>query len=50
MNLPSKLLLSALLLAVAGVTSAINIVQNPGFQQGAVGWDYGHYSIVNSPL
>lgn len=50
MKLHSKLLLSALLLAGSGATSAINIVQNPGFEQGTIGWDYAHFSLLNSPL
>ena len=50
MRTPSTLLMSAVLLFGAGAASATNLIQNPGFEQGALGWEYEHFAFFNSPL
>ena len=50
MSIASKILMCAALLGGAGAASATNIVQNPGFEQGVVGWNSRHFTFYNSPL
>jgi hypothetical protein len=50
MGIRAKLLFSALLCAFAGNAAAINIVQNPGFEQATDSWDYAHFALGPSPL
>lgn len=46
----SKYLLSALLALGAWPAGATNIIQNPGFEQGALGWTYNNFVFVSNPL
>lgn len=50
MNIPASLLMSAALACCALPAAAINIVQNPGFEQATTGWDYEHFALGPSPL
>lgn len=42
--------LSALLALGSLPAGATNIVQNPGFEQGALGWSYSDFIFVSNPL
>lgn len=52
MNILSRLLSLVLLSLSAGMATAIpiNLVQNPGFEQGAAGWNADHFQFVKDPL
>jgi len=50
MSIASKILMCAALLGGAGVATATNIVQNPGFEQGVLGWEYKQFDFYSSPL
>lgn len=47
---PSRLLLCAALASVPASACATNIVLNPGFEQGGLGWDSAHYLFLTKPL
>ena len=50
MIIPSRTFLCAVLALAACPAAATNIVQNPGFEQGSLGWDSSHFSFVSNPL
>lgn len=50
MSIASKILMCAALLGGAGAATATNIVQNPGFEQGVLGWEYRQFAFYTSPL
>lgn len=50
MNILSRFLLSAAVLLGAAPAGATNIVLNPGFEQGGLGWDSEHYLFLTKPL
>ena len=50
MNIPARLILSAVLCVCASAAAATNVVQNPGFELGTDSWDYEHFALGPSPL
>lgn len=50
MNDSLKYLFGAVLALGAMPSAAANIIQNPGFEQGATGWTYNNFIFVSNPL
>lgn len=50
MSIPTRFIIPAILLLCSGQAAADNVVLNPGFEQGTVGWDYEHFALGPSPL
>jgi hypothetical protein len=50
MNIRTRFIIPAILWLFAGAAGATNIVSNPGFEQGNVGWDYEHFALVNNAM
>ncbi len=45
-----KFIILAVLCVCSGDAAAINLVQNPGFEQGVAGWHYDRFAIGPNPL
>lgn len=51
MNKKARILLTAMALcAVAWSARAINIVRNPGFEQGSTSWNVRYFNIADNPM